>query len=61
MFAVAVESQLSQKTGNTRRLKELHVWCVKQYVVTLIAAERRQQAQEFLTQVSQISHMMKYY
>ena len=56
-----MESQLSQKTGNTRRLKELHVWCVKQYVVTLIAAERRQQAQEFLTQVSQISHMMKYY
>ena len=45
-----VESQLSQKTGNTRRLRELHVWCVKQYVVTLIAAQRREQAQEFLAQ-----------
>lgn len=46
-----VEGFLSQKEGNTPRLQALHLWCVKQYVVSLIASDRSAQAKQFLEQV----------
>jgi hypothetical protein len=48
MKNAAVEQEM---THGSRRLQELHVWCVAQYAVALLSAGRKDQALQFLQQV----------
>ena len=48
---VPVESELSQGEGDRSHLAALHLWTVKQYVITLLSLGRTEQAQQFMQQV----------
>lgn len=50
---LAVEEKLTHGAeGDKPALRALHLWCVKQYVLALLLAGRKDQAQQFLQQVT---------